>query len=121
MFDRSCNNIIKMNRADSGMFLVELNYGTTLNPCIAELGENDHVYFGVMEPHKPFEKSLIKKVYSSNDLDEDGYLKVKIDPIDTEYLLPGVYYYEIKVELIDQDNLPEVHTVVKRTQFIIVE
>ena len=97
MFLVSDNNIITMQRGDCGAMTIEINLGDNINPDIYQLTSNDKVYFGVMEPLAPFENSLIKKTYTLLDLNLDDTLTITLDPKDTEYLLPGTYYYEVKL------------------------
>ena len=88
---------------------------------------NDTVYFGLMEPNSVFEQSLVRK--STNDcikFDKDGNFFITIEPEDTEHLLPGIYYYSIKLE-VDHlqgktyESIHKVITVINKTKFIILD
>jgi len=91
-----------------------LNYG---------LRQNDRVYFAVMEPNQPFETALIKKVFTQADVNENNEIMIKFKPKDTLCVLPGKYYYQIKLQRFNSDD-PEdydVDTVIDKTQFFILE
>ena len=62
-----------------------------------ELKENDVVYFGITLPHQPFEHAIIKKRFVKADQKEDLHFRLYLTPEDTIDLLPGIYYYSIKV------------------------
>lgn len=123
-FQISNNGIITLNRADTFNTTIFVNIGTELDPVRYILAGDDRLYFAVMEPHQPFEKAVLKKVMTPEDVDEEtGDVKLSFKTSDTEFLLPGTYYYEIKLyvapEDIDEDA--EVDTIVPRTKFIILD
>ena len=118
-------NIIKMNRGDT------YEFNLTIDDEGSESGKyllqgNDTVYFGLMEPNSAFEQSLVKKIYTEEDRDKDGNIFITIEPEDTEHLLPGVYYYSVKLE-VDHENgetyesIHKVITVINKTKFIILD
>ena len=126
MFDIAKNGIITITRGDSAETSLYINIGTELEPLITKLGDNDKVYLGVMEPNQLFEDAIIKKVYTKDDhKDEDDpeALTISFDCEDTENLLPGVYYYSIKLYrpgdgLTTKDRID---TIVPKRKFIIVD
>ena len=64
------------------------------------------MYFGVREPNKYWEQSILKQIYTSeSDKTEDGDIIIKINPNETEYLIPGMYYYEIKLVKYENDEV----------------
>ena len=125
---RAINDIVVINRGDS----FDLDF--IINDPESDSNEyvmsgNDAVYFGLMDPHQPFEYALVRKKYTAADLDEEGILTIEIKPEDTLDLVPGVYYYQIKL-LMDHDEQDEegnithvnrVATVINKTKFIICE
>lgn len=129
MFNISNNKIISLERGDSGKFKVTINLGSSISPELYELKDNDKVYFGVMEPNEMFENSLIRKVYTKKDLDEDGTLTIELNSKDTEYLISGTYYYEIKLEINSYEKrennseylVSNVYTIQPRRHFFILE
>lgn len=131
------NKIIKINRGDSYEFDVKITQKNSDEPYILEVGK-DIVYFALLFPHQPFEhaKEWQVKGYWAEDNDQDtstGNIKIKIEPADTRHLMPGVYYYTVKLRRmlpggartvlnnIDDSKLVEVRTIVDRTKFIINE
>ena len=118
-------NIIKMNRGDTYEFNLTIDDEGSDNGKYLLQG-NDAVYFGLMEPNSAFEQSLVKKVYTEEDRDKDGNIFITIEPEDTEHLLPGVYYYSVKLE-VDHENgetcesIHKVITVINKTKFIILD
>ena len=119
-------NIIKMNRGDTYEFNLTIDDEGSENGKYVLQG-NDAVYFGLMEPNSVFEQSLVRK--STNDcikFDKDGNFFITIEPEDTEHLLPGVYYYSVKLE-VDHENgetcesIHNVITVINKTKFIILD
>ncbi len=123
MFNLSQNGIITVTRGDSFKMPLVLNVGTTFNPRRFALDENSYVYFAVMEPNQPFENALIRKRYTVEDVNENGDIMVAFRPQDTQCVLPGKYYYQIKLQVCNPDNADdyEVHTIVDKTLFWITE
>lgn len=118
-------NIIKMTRGDTCEFNLTIDDEGSENGKYVLQG-NDTVYFGLMEPNSVFEQSLVKKIYTEEDCDKDGNIFITIEPEDTEHLLPGVYYYSVKLE-VDHENgetyesIHKVITVINKTKFIILD
>lgn len=119
-------NIITMNRGDTYEFSLTIDdEGSESGKYI--LQGNDTVYFGLMEPNSIFEHSLVRK--STKDdikFDEEGNFFITIEPEDTEYLLPGVYYYSVKLEMDHElgktlESVHKVVTVINKTKFIILD
>ena len=122
---KMAKNIIKMNRGDTYEFNLTIDDEGSENGKYLLQG-NDTVYFGLMEPNSAFEQSLVKKIYTEEDRDKDGNIFITIEPEDTEHLLPGVYYYSIKLE-VDHlqgktyERIHKVITVINKTKFIILD
>ena len=111
MFTISGNGIIQLNRGDSVSMPLFINKGTNMRPIRYKISENPStkVYFGVMEPNQPFENALIRKTF--------GDLIIELASYETENILPGKYYYQVKV-LFEDGN---VSTVIPKTLFYIVD
>lgn len=97
------NGIITLNRGDCDSFPLFINTGTPIEPVRFDLRFNpgSELYFGVCEPNQRFEDAIIRKKYTGADLfnfNSNGDLMVEFTTDDTEYLLAGVYYYEIKLK-----------------------
>lgn len=123
MFNISYNGIITINRGDSFRLPLMLNYGTKMEPLMYRMTPKSFVYFAVMEPNEPFENALIRKKYTIDDVDEDGNIVIKFRPQDTQCVLPGKYYYQVKLQRFNSDDPEdyEVDTVIDKTQFFILE
>lgn len=123
MLDISNNGIIQLTRGDSLKLPLFINSNTDSNPVRYFLKETDTVYFALLEPNQNFEDAIFKKVftYDSNKT-EDGDLWITLNPGDTENLLPGKYYYTLKLRSINQlDNTEFVRTIVPEKEFWILK
>lgn len=123
MFNISYNGIITVHRGDSFKLPLVINFGTSLEPVYYNMPENDIIYFGVMEPNQPFENALIRKKLTNKDMDDKGNIIIKFRPQDTQCVLPGKYYYQVKLQRFNSDDPEdyEVDTVIDKTQFFILE
>ena len=75
-----------------------------------------------MEPNQPFETAIVRKKFTNKDLDDNGNVKVRFWPEDTQLLLPGKYYYQVKLKSIDRETGKEdIETIVDKTLFYIKE
>ena len=123
MFNISYNGIITVNRGDSFTAVMSLNAGNELNPIEYEMTPDSFVYFAVMEPNQPFEDAILKKKLDIDDMNDTGDIVIHFKPQDTQCLLPGRYYYQVKLQVCDPDDYSkyEVHTIIDKTQFFILE
>ena len=122
--------IIKINRGDSFEFTINVTELTNSDETYL-LASNEAIYFALMYPHQPFEKAFLLKGYTLEDQDpETGNIVVKLYPIDTYRLTPGVYYYNVKLRRANPEHLDtfnnidmkeEMYTLIERTKFIINE
>lgn len=123
MFDITKNKIITVNRGDSFEFNVDINIGTPMNEVPHTMLDAERLYFALMEPNKSFEQAILVKWYDKTAQNEDGTVTIKFDPSDTENLHEGVYYYQIKLRAIVNNELgeDEVSTIIGKTKFIILD
>ena len=126
MFKITSNGIVTVNRGDSFEFPVILKLGSSMDELIYNLGQNDVLYLGIMEPNQMFEHAIIRKKFTYQDLDSDGNVNIRFWPEDTMFLRPGKYYYQIKLETEDFDHRlqrkrKDIETVVDKTLFYIQE
>lgn len=126
MFDISNEGIISISRGDSFETPLFINQGTEIEPIRYELTEDDTLYFAVMEPNQKFEDAILKKVYDMNsEKNEEGDTLIQFDPTDTEYLLPGKYYYTIKLRTHigegEAENDYKVQTIIPQKGFYVVK
>jgi len=123
MFNITYNGIITVNRGDSFEIPVIINFGTNLEPMFYELEPTDIIYMGIMEPNQPFENALIRKKCTYEDVDENGNVVFKFRPKDTQCVLPGKYYYQVKLQRFNSEDPDDydVDTVLPKQQFFILE
>lgn len=122
MFKIASNGIITVNRGDSFELPVTLNIGSSVARVMYTLKETDVLYLGVMEPNQPFETAILRKKFTYADLDSDNNINIRFWPEDTVCLLPGKYYYQIKLETVDEKTgRKDVETVIDKTLFYIQE
>lgn len=108
MFDISNNNIITITRGDVAETYLYINLGTALEPIYfdANVWPQAIVYVGIMEPNEPFEHAIVKKTFRASD--EEAFiagedpnrrdtLVLKFQSKDTINLVPGTYYYSVKL------------------------
>ena len=125
---KNLNNVIILNRGDSFSFDLTLKDETAENGRYILQGD-DVVYFGLMDPNQPFETAWVRKRYTVEDCDEAGNLAINLEPKDTLDLIPGVYYYSVKLKMnhdeIDPDtqevirHVDRVITVINKTKFFL--
>lgn len=102
-------------------FPLFINAGSLIWPKRYELVEGDKLYFGVMEPNRYWEQSIIKKVFTSeSEKNWFGDTIIRLESEDTEYIVPGTYYYMVKLLRNLEDGRQEVTTVVEKTLFYVV-
>lgn len=122
MFNISTNGIVTVNRGDSFELPIKLNIGSSMIHKEYVLQPGDVIYLGVMEPNQPFETALIRKKFTYEDLDEFNNITIRFWPEDTVCVLPGKYYYQVKIQTIDSKTQKhDVETVVDKTLFYIEE
>ena len=112
---------IVLNRGDSLEIPIFINQGVDLfNPIKYTLQNDDTLYVGIMEASQNFEHATIRKKYTKENLTSSCELFLTINPLDTYKLLPGLYYYEIKLVIKDSNSIEHVYTVVPKTKFILL-
>ena len=120
MFKQFKNNNIEVNRGDSFTIVFPINLGSPVFPDYYALQENDKVYLGIMEPHHPFELAIVRKMFDASN-QEGCIMKMEFKPTDTEFLMPGRYYYSIKLVRALEDDKEEVLTLLPNTKFDIFD
>jgi hypothetical protein len=122
------NNMIILNRGDTYEFDLTIDDDSAVDGRYHIQGD-DTIYFGIMDPHQPFEAALVKKKFTVDDADTNGNLTIVIEPEDTLDLLPGTYYYSVKIHLQHENINPEtdevegyvdkVYTVINKTKLFL--
>jgi hypothetical protein len=122
----SPNNIITVNRGDHFSFTFHINLGTAMHPIYHTLTGDEKLYLGVMEYNTTFEQALVKKVFTASDSESDGSISIVFETTDTLNLLPGNYYYAIKLNQpipvsSEEDEKDKITTLIPLTKFVIIE
>lgn len=120
-FIQSNSSIITHHRGDTLYQPIFINIGTYTRPVRYCLQPGDRLYFGLMEPNTYFEYSILKKYFDFNSpRNAMGDTLLILDPKDTEFLVPGTYYYEIKLQQFDEFGKEYISTIVPKTLFYII-
>jgi len=117
------NNNIVLVRGDSFDFTVYIE-DDSIDSQEYILQNDDVLYFGIMDPNQPFECALVRKRYTVDDLDSEGHITIVLDPEDTEDLIPGVYYYSVKLHKLkntSEEHIDKVITVIQKTKLTIID
>lgn len=112
-------NIITMTAGDSFYSVLFINKGTLISPVRYELQTNDKVYLSIMEPNQEFENGIIRKVYTSQDINADGDIEIYLSPEDTQNVIAGTYYYSVKLQMQNDIGDAVVCTICPPKKFII--
>ena len=128
------NGIITMHAGDYFEAPLFLNVGYGCCPVRYQLKPGDRVYFGIMEPNQPFTHAIVRKMLTVDDLNRYGDPVIKLRTEDTERLMPGVYYYEVKLARIHHDDSDDssdsddeiilderIDTIISKTKLFILE
>lgn len=115
------NDIVIVHSGDTFQLPIELNIGSTYYPELYELQENDKVLLSVCEPNQDFSHALIRKIATIKDFD-DGFVTFNFYFEDTAKVLPGIYYYEVKLaRAADVPSEYDLTTIVPKRKFAILE
>ena len=130
MLQISNDNILTMTRGDAEKFALHIFYGIydklTNIPYVPN--RFDKVFFAIMEPNQSFEHAIVRKVYDASEAIDikNGKLWIELDGVDTEFLMPGDYYYCVKLlkknawkKTEDYEGRPE--TIIQKTKLTIVD
>lgn len=140
------NNVITITRGDIAIIEFEVSENCKavfdsyweVDKTYYEFSEGDTIYFGLMDPFQLFEKALIRKRlrYGDNPTpygegiyqgSEGNKVIIVLTPEDTETLIPGTYYYSIKLRYQESsegysDALPTaIHTLIQNTKIYVVD
>lgn len=89
--------VLNITRGDDCIFYGELRDGDNLNFVPYLMNDKDEIYFGIMEPNQPFEDAIVRKKLTKANIKDDNILIIEINSLDTINLIPGVYYYQFKL------------------------
>ena len=124
-------NIVSMNRGDTYTLYVDAFLDVYQDEEYT-LTDNDAIYFGLMDPNQHFEDALVRKKLTAADLeDPQGPFPITLEPEDTVDLMPGRYYYMVKlkqdhIEHYDDPTMPDEHiqsvtTIIDKSKFVIYD
>ena len=125
MFKISSNGIITLTHGDYATvpLFINANKGNRYEPVRYilqdDVNERDKIYFAIMTPNTPFTKAEIRKIYTRADINAFGDVVITLNPEDTENLLPGLYYYEVKLS-IQKNNKEYIETIIGRRKFYLI-
>lgn len=151
MLTISNNGIITVNRGDDFSVPLFINQGTELAPVRYTLKNEDEIYLGIFsaganylldtdgtkffvedeitylgipEIDTYFENAVVRKTFTKDDLNENDDVILTFSHVDTQFLLPGNYFYQIRLKIvIDSESSEEVYhinTIVRKTPFIVL-
>lgn len=119
MINIAKNNIITITAGDYFKVPIFINAGDYTFPLRYILQPDDRLYLSIMEPNQPFEVGVVRKIYTAANLNGAGDPVIELLPSDTEHLLPGLYYYELKL-VINKDGEDLLSTIRPKTKFYIL-
>ena len=117
MTNISNNGIITIHRGDTFQAPILINIGTKINPEFYALDDRDVVYISICEPNQLFEDGLIRRIVTQEQFDFERHAWLNLSSEDTSNVKAGVYYYEIRIKLVDDT----VAVIVPRKKFIVLE
>lgn len=124
MLSISNNGIISMTKGDNVSIPMFINQGSRMNPIRYSLlsNPNSELYLGIMMPYQDFEYALVRKKYThESPHTEQRDVIVQLLPQDTMCLMPGKYYIEAKLRLLDKFGNERVFTVLPKKIFQLEE
>lgn len=114
------DNYLKMNRGDTYILPLVINEGTKLDFKQYQMRQLDKIYVGIMEYGQSFEDAIIRKVITiSSQMDRYGHPLLILNPRDTEYLLTGKYFIEIKLVQSEFNEADTITTIMPLKEFFI--
>ena len=120
MLEINNDGLISMSRGDSVKLPLFINSGSDLCPVRYVLKDTDKLYLGILEPNHSWENAILRKIYTKDNLNADGDVIIKLEPEDTEYLSEGIYYYQIKLLQVDENNNEIVTTIIPSTKLYLI-
>lgn len=118
--DRSGN--IKVSRGDTFEIPLFIDVGENIfTSTRLPLKYNDIIYFHIVSSNCPFDCPILGKSFTYEDVNENNDIIVRFNHEDTEFLSPGIYYYEVKLQRRSgSEEVPDMYvTIVPRRKFVI--
>lgn len=122
MLNISRSGNISINRGDTFKIPLFIDCSKDIfNSIRFPMQDGDEVYFYLVEPNTSFKCPLIKQIYTKEDTNENGDVILKFAHKDTNWIVPGTYYYEIKVRRKLKKGFEDaLITVATRRKFIVM-
>lgn len=111
------DRIMGVNRGDSFKMPLFINIGGKMKKRRYILSYDDTVFLSICEPDQQFEDGVIRKTFNRKNLNKQGDVEIVLKPSDTEMLVPGCYYLELKIKLTNG----KIATILPRRKFYIDE
>lgn len=121
MLKISTNQIITMNRGDTCSIPFLIYVKSPICDLEYHLQDEDRLQVRIMDYNTSWEEAEIKKEYTIEDLTDNGRIIIRLSSEDTIDMVPGKYYYEIKLVHTKDAAETLVDTIVTRREFIILE
>ena len=116
MFDVTDDQMVFLTKGDTCAFTLVLLVGSNMCPYRYRIKPNEQLLLGISEPNSSFEDAILKKVYTYDDINENGDVIITLNHNDTKCLKEQTYFYSIK--LLTEDG--DVETVVDKKRFHII-
>lgn len=122
MLEISLSGNIKINKGDVFKVPLFIDCSDDIFTSIRlPFKEGDEIYFYIIEPNTSLRLPLLKQTYTKDDINENGDIVLNFTEKDTDWIIPGVYYYEIKLKKASNEYFDsELITIVKRRKFIVM-
>lgn len=123
MITISPNNIIKFvhgDTIDKAPIFIDCTNDETSTAFKYIVKENDRILFSILEANQDFNEGIIRKIFTKDDLDENGNLLLTLDSSDSLNVLSGTYSYSIKLVQIRDDKVIA-STIITKTKLYILE
>lgn len=123
MIQISNNGIITMNRGDYAEIPLFINQGNQFYPIRYSMAKDPSttITFAIMLPNQSFETAMVRKTYSVNSKHTNQRdLIIQLVPEDTINLMPGKYFYSIKINMLQHGHYCQ-KTLIPEKMFFIKE
>ena len=123
MLEISNNGIITITKGDYAEIPLFLNQGNQLYPIRYSLQKDQQSYitFAIMRPNEIFERAVVNKTITASSPhtgQHDAVIVLK--PEDTLRLMPGKYFYSVRLNLFQHGHYCQ-HTLIPERMFFIKE
>lgn len=121
MVHQISQGLITVHRGDTFNLPLSLNVGTPLNISNFGMQQGDVARLRLFVANEPWEDYVLSKDATIENVtieNEIEYVTFSFNERDTQHIIAGEYYYELKV-LSTRDNVDYITTVIPRRKFVI--